>query len=147
MPAHVTVGEAARRARLTPKAIRLYEARGLLPAVARTPAGYRLYSDDDVTLLRFIGQARALGLPLAAIQRLVELRRNGTPPDEDVLAVLAGHLRHVDEAIDNLEDLRSTLAAVLAHAAAAVHGGGHARLCRILDGDRRPLDVERAPTP
>jgi MerR family regulatory protein len=40
----LTIGEAARRAGLTRKAVRLYEARGLLPPVERTESGYRLYS-------------------------------------------------------------------------------------------------------
>jgi len=133
MPAQLTVGEVARRARLTPKAVRLYEARGLLGPVARNRAGYRVYGEDDVALLRFIGQARAVGLPLTAIDRLVDLRRRGTPPDAEVLGVLTEHLDHIDATIDDLRDRRRAVAAVVAHATAAVDGGDHARLCRILD--------------
>ncbi len=38
----MTVGRAARRAGLTPKAVRLYESKGLLDPAPRTDAGYRL---------------------------------------------------------------------------------------------------------
>src|SRR5713226_6358051 len=74
-----TVGKAAQAAGLTPKAVRLYEARGLLPEAERTEAGYRTYTDDDITVLRFIGQAKTLGLSLAEIRdvdhTLTELRQ------------------------------------------------------------------------
>jgi DNA-binding transcriptional MerR regulator len=75
----LTIGEAARRAGLTPKAIRLYEARGLLPPVERTEAGYRLYSEHDLRALRFIRQARAIGLGLDEIHTIMALRRAGIP--------------------------------------------------------------------
>jgi hypothetical protein len=64
MPATIlTVGQAARRAGLTAKAVRLYEARGLLPPAERTSSGYRCYTEHDIRLLRFIRQARDLGQP------------------------------------------------------------------------------------
>jgi DNA-binding transcriptional MerR regulator len=129
----VTVGEAARRTQLTPKAVRLYEARGLLPPVARSAAGYRLYGDDDVRLLRFIAQARAVGLGLDAIRTLVELRRHGTPPGPDVLVVLDDRLRAVDRTLAELAEARGALAAVYDQAREAAHRDGGVRLCRILD--------------
>jgi DNA-binding transcriptional MerR regulator len=129
----VTVGEAARRAQLTPKAVRLYEARGLLPEVARSPAGYRLYSDDDVRLLRFIGQARAVGLGLDAIRTLVDLRRDGTPPSREVLIVLDDRLRAADRTLAELAEARGALAAVVEQAREAAHRDGGLRLCRVLD--------------
>ena len=62
-----TVGQAARATGLSPKAIRLYEAKALLPPAERTEAGYRLFSDEDLTTLRFIRQAKTLGLRLDEI--------------------------------------------------------------------------------
>ncbi|WP_409473638.1 MerR family DNA-binding transcriptional regulator [Streptomyces sp. HC307] len=41
----LTIGQAAKAAGVTRKAMRVYEARGLLPAAERTAAGYRLYTD------------------------------------------------------------------------------------------------------
>jgi MerR family transcriptional regulator, copper efflux regulator len=55
-----TVGDAARHANLTRKALRLYEARGLLANVARSQSGYQMYTEDDMRLPRFIAQTRAL---------------------------------------------------------------------------------------
>ena len=129
----VTVGDAARRAQLTRKAVRLYEAQGLLPEVARSAAGYRLYS-DDVRLLRFIAQARAVGLGLDAIRTLIDLRRDGTPPSREVLVVLDDRLRAVDRALAELAEARTALAALFEQAKDAAHRDGGLRLCRILDG-------------
>lgn len=130
----VTVGDAARRAQLTRKAVRLYEAQGLLPEVARSAAGYRLYTDDDVRLLRFIAQARAVGLGLDAIRTLIDLRRDGRPPSREVLVVLDDRLRAVDRALAELAEARSALAALFEQAKDAAHRDGGLRLCRILDG-------------
>jgi MerR-like DNA binding protein len=57
----LTIGQAAQAADLTRKALRVYEAKGLLPAAERTTAGYRLYDERDVELLTFIRRARTPG--------------------------------------------------------------------------------------
>ena len=146
MPRMFTVGQAARRAQLTPRAVRLYEARGLLPAAPRSDAGYRLYTDDDLRLLRFIGQARALGLGLKDIRALIALRQNGgQPPGPDVLAVIDAHIGDIDLAIANLQDLRSTLTSVFEQAKASVHRDGEAGLCRILDHAAAPTEPDQPP--
>ena len=79
-PATWTVGKAARAAGLSAKAVRLYEAKGLLPEAPRTESGYRTYTDDDITVLRFIRQAKTLGLSLGEIRDILDLRRGGTTP-------------------------------------------------------------------
>lgn len=40
------------------KALRLYEAAGILPPPLRTPAGYRVYRDETLGVLQFVTQAR-----------------------------------------------------------------------------------------
>jgi DNA-binding transcriptional MerR regulator len=42
------IGDLARRAGCTVKTVRFYEASGLLPRAARSPSGYRLYTELDV---------------------------------------------------------------------------------------------------
>jgi MerR family transcriptional regulator, copper efflux regulator len=56
--------------------LRFYESEGLLPA-QRTPAGYRVYGQDAVERLAFIGAAKHLGLPLDEIAGLLEVWRSG----------------------------------------------------------------------
>lgn len=65
------IGELTRLAGCTVKAVRFYEATGLLPRAARSPAGYRLYTEHDVKRLAFIQRAKLMGLPLGKIKDLV----------------------------------------------------------------------------
>ena len=63
------ISEVSRLTGASAKAIRLYEARGLLPPVPRLNR-YRDYSEQDVAWVQLIRQALALGITLAAISRL-----------------------------------------------------------------------------
>src|SRR5712691_5533921 len=74
------IGEVAARSGVSRKALRLYEARGILPRPHRTGSGYRVYPTDVLGLLAFVGQARRLGLTLAEIGHVVALRRAGAAP-------------------------------------------------------------------
>src|SRR6266481_1416646 len=65
------IGELARRAGCTVKAVRFYEASGLLPRAARSRSGYRLYTEHDVKRLAFIQRAKLMGLPLGKIKDFV----------------------------------------------------------------------------
>ena len=76
----MTVGAAAAATGVSAKAVRLWESKGLLPAAARTEAGYRLFTEDDLDVLRFIRQAKALGLTLPEIKDIIDLQRDGATP-------------------------------------------------------------------
>ena len=65
------IGEAASRSGTSRKALRLYEAAGILPAPRRTAAGYRVYGDIDLHRLELIREAKTLGLKLEAIRELI----------------------------------------------------------------------------
>lgn len=106
----LTIGQAAHAAGLTRKAMRVYEARGLLPAAERTTAGYRLYSQDDVELLTFIRRARTLGLHLDDIRDVLAIRNGGIPPCATVRDLLDERIAEIDTAVTELLALRRTLA-------------------------------------
>jgi MerR family transcriptional regulator, copper efflux regulator len=129
----VTIGEAATRAGLTPKAVRLYEARGLLPPVKRTEAGYRLYTEHDLRALRFIRQARTVGLGLEEIHTIMALRRAGIPPSEDVISLLQARFGGIERQIAEFQSLRHALAEVLDATISSARRGENPQLCRILD--------------
>lgn len=56
--------------------LRFYETQGLLPA-DRTPSGYRVYGDEAVARLEFIGAAKQLGLSLEEIGELLAVWESG----------------------------------------------------------------------
>jgi MerR family copper efflux transcriptional regulator len=128
-----TVGAAAKIVGVSAKAIRIWEAKGLLPLAARTEAGYRLFSDDDIAILRFILRARTLGLTLPEIKDVLDLHRQGTAPCEQVTVLLDQHIRDIDRAIDDLQALRASLAAALKAARSDRRRGRTATVCRIIE--------------
>lgn len=73
---HLTIGQAAQRSGVSAKMLRHYESLGLLPRVARTASGYRLYGEREVHTLRFIRRARDLGFSMAEITELLALWQN-----------------------------------------------------------------------
>jgi DNA-binding transcriptional MerR regulator len=99
---------------VTRKALRLYEAMGLLPPPARTDAGYRTYGPDVLPLLRFVTQARQLGFSLAEIRDIASIRRSGRPPCPHVQALVRQKITALDRTLRELGATRRTLRTMLA---------------------------------
>ena len=69
----LTIGEFARAARLTPKALRLYDQLGLLrPVRVDEASGYRYYSPDQFERARLVAWLRRIGMPLARIAEVCD---------------------------------------------------------------------------
>ncbi|RSS32154.1 MerR family transcriptional regulator [Streptomyces sp. WAC08241] len=66
------IGDAAAAAGTTPRALRLYEQRGLLPPPVRTPSGQREYGPDDVARVRVVRELLALGLTIEDVRACVD---------------------------------------------------------------------------
>lgn len=113
------IGELATRAGTTTATLRFYEEQGLLPEVARTPAGYRDYSADMVARLDFIGRGQAAGLTLAQVKQVLDIRDEGRAPCEHVRDLLDRRLADVNAQLRGLAALRDTLAELRDRAAAA----------------------------
>jgi DNA-binding transcriptional MerR regulator len=68
----ISIGEFARRSRLSLKALRLYDERGVLvPARVDQGSGYRYYGTAQLEEARLVVMLRQLQLPLAAIRELL----------------------------------------------------------------------------
>ena len=102
------IGEAAKAAGVTARAVRLYESKGLLPASGRSPSGYRLLTHEAVETLSFIRRARNLGLSLDAIAEISAIAENGAPC-ERTRALLAQRVAEIDAVIADLQRLRTTI--------------------------------------
>jgi MerR family copper efflux transcriptional regulator len=78
------IGDAAAAAGTTPRALRFYEANGLLPPPRRTRADQRVYGPREVARLRAIRELLSLGLTVADIRncadRLDLLEGDTLPP-------------------------------------------------------------------
>lgn len=104
------IGQAAATVGLSTKAVRFYEAQGLLPAAERAANGYRMYSEEAVARLDFIRRGRAAGLTVAQLRRILAVQRPGAPSCAHVRDVLAGQLTALDAQIAELTSLRAAVA-------------------------------------
>ncbi|MGW5263599.1 MerR family transcriptional regulator [Microbispora sp. NPDC004025] len=86
----LTIGTFARAARLSPKALRLYDELGLLrPAAVDGESGYRYYDPGQLEQARLIAWLRRLGMPLARIRQVCDL------PAPDAAEAVAAYWRQV----------------------------------------------------
>ena len=111
--------------------IRYYEGVDLLPAPARTAAGHRVYSGQDVKRLGFIMRARELGFSLEDIRGLLGLGDGALRSCAEVKARTEVHLVDVRTKIADLQRIE----AVLSRTAAQCTGEDRPD-CAVLDSLR-----------
>ncbi|MCD2195481.1 MerR family transcriptional regulator [Actinomycetospora endophytica] len=101
--AGMTVGQVAERFAVTVRTLHHYDEIGLLRPSRRTAAGYRLYTDADVTRLQHVIVYRRLGFALDEIAEVLD------DPDADV----ASHLRRQRDAVmSRLDELSGLVVAI-----------------------------------
>jgi DNA-binding transcriptional MerR regulator len=110
----LTVSALAKRVGVGPDTIRYYEKAGLLPAPERTASDYRAYDHWAVDRLRFIQGGQRLGLRLAEIRTLLEVRDTGQCPCEPAGQLLRKHISEIDAEMRRLRRLRTELVSMTA---------------------------------
>lgn len=109
VPRAFNIGTAARQAQVSARMVRHYEALGLLPAVTRTQAGYRQYTERDVHTLRFIKRARGLGFGMDEIAELLALWHDQQRPSASVKRIAQAHVDDLAKRIAELSEMQRTL--------------------------------------
>ena len=108
------IGEVAAQGGVSRKALRLYEAAGILPPPTRTAAGYRVYGKDTLTVLAFVIQARRLGFTLQEIKEIVAIKRSGQMPCSHVRQLVFRKVTDLDRTVRDLTAMRNALRGLLA---------------------------------
>ena len=124
----MNIGEAAAAAGVSAKMIRHYEQIGLLPEADRSEAGYRLYGERDVSVLRFVRQSRHLGFSVAQIAELIGLWSDSRRTSREVKAVAQRHLVDLEEKRREIEQMMDGLSVLVE----ACHGNDQPH-CAILE--------------
>lgn len=105
-----TVGQLGKRVGLSRSALLYYDQIGLLSPSARSPSGYRLYSEADLRRMERIMTYRDAGLSLDVIATLLQADDASAP------VVLESHLQKVNEEIARLRQQQRVIASLLGDA-------------------------------
>ena len=105
----MNIGEAARSSGVSAKTIRYYETAGLIVTAERTGGGYRVYTQADVHVLRFIKRARDLGFSIGRIRRLLDLWRDKSRASRDVKRLALDHITDIAAEIAAMSAVRDTV--------------------------------------
>ena len=108
------IGEAARRAGVSPDLIRYYERIGVLPRAPRTAGGFRYYSDDAVARLVFVRNAIRFGFTSTELAGFLKARDSGRPPCQSVRAAGQRLLSEMDAHLAEMQKARAAMADTLA---------------------------------
>jgi MerR family transcriptional regulator, copper efflux regulator len=105
----MNIGQASGASGVSAKMIRYYEEIGLIRPSARTANNYRVYSDGDVHVLRFIKRARSLGFSLEETERLLALWQDRERESAAVKAVATCHIEDLERRIGEMQAMVKTL--------------------------------------
>jgi DNA-binding transcriptional MerR regulator len=88
------ISELATASGVPTSTLRYYERIGLVRPRARSASGYRLYDDDSVERLAFIGRAKRLGMSLDDVATLIEAWFSGEcePLQDQLRAFVSGRI-------------------------------------------------------
>ncbi|MEU1203871.1 MerR family transcriptional regulator [Nocardia sp. NPDC005825] len=98
------IGELARLAEVSPKAIRRYESLGLV-APTRHANGYREYDDDTIRLVREIRSLNRLGIPVEETRPFLDCLVAGSEHGDDCPESLAEYHRAIDDLTTQIDIL------------------------------------------
>lgn len=116
--ATLQVGDLAKAAGKTVRAIHHYEELGLLKPDARSKGRFRLYDEGAVARVRWIGKLCDLGMSLPEIQKVLEVWETAHAPAEGmagVRSVYRGRLDAIRTQIERLQELEQELEASIAY--------------------------------
>lgn len=106
-------GQFARLLGVSTDLLRHYERIGVLPLPVRGSNGYRLYSARSVDRVRAVRRSLTLGFSLTELSGIFSVRERGGVPCRSVRALAEEKLRRVEQAIQELRELRGQLRQVL----------------------------------
>lgn len=123
------IGELAQRAGVRVDTVRYYERQGLLPPPVRQASGYRSYASSDLSRLRFVRRAKALGFTLQEIRELLALSGRRENDMGGLKAAATEKLVDVEAKLTELKRIRDGLETLVA----SCPGHGALEECPILN--------------
>ena len=103
------IGEVVATLEISADTLRYYEKIKLVPKVHRNAAGVRLYSNKDLSRLRFIKRAQKMGFSLDEISQLLKFRENPQKAKPKVRELAHHKLEDIQHHLEELTTLRDEL--------------------------------------
>ncbi len=110
----MNISALAKAAGISTDTLRYYEKQGLIAAAPRQANGYRSYTEADLTLLRFIRGAQALGFSLSEIRAILPVLAAGKLGRPEIEQRLQQKMAQIDLHMGQLQTLKAELAATYA---------------------------------
>jgi MerR family transcriptional regulator, mercuric resistance operon regulatory protein len=109
-----SIGALAARSGVKVETIRYYETVGIMPRPARSAAGYRRYTHDDLQRLTFIRRGRQLAFSLEALRDLLRLIDGHSHTCAEGRTLALAHLADIRGKLADLKRLEGAVADIAA---------------------------------
>lgn len=103
---YYTIGEMAEKMHVAPSTLRYYDKEGLLPNVARSSGGRRMFQDSDLEWLSVLTCLKETGMPIREIKRFLDLGAQG---DEAIAPRLELIQQQRQSVLDQIDQLKQAL--------------------------------------
>ena len=124
----MNIGKAASLSGLSIKTVRYYSDIGIIEPDIHSDTGYRIFSNNDVAKLQFIGKARKFNFGIEECRELLALYENKDRSSKNVKKLTLEKIAEIDIKLSELKGLREQLGKL----ALACEGNERSQ-CPILD--------------
>ena len=105
----MTIGKLAKEAGVGVETVRFYERKGLIRKPAKRETGFRTYSQEEVTRIRFIRRAQELGFTLREVKELADLQSKRKMTGGQVQKKADQKISEIQQKISDLKKMEKSL--------------------------------------
>ena len=98
-----SIKQVSERTGLSAYTLRYYDREGLLPPIARSAGHMRRFTDADLEWLDLMNCLKRSGMSLQQIKAFMQLRQKGACTQQQRLALLREHRKHILEQMEAFE--------------------------------------------
>ncbi|MFN8673818.1 MAG: MerR family transcriptional regulator [Candidatus Sericytochromatia bacterium] len=118
---------------LNPKTIRFYEDEGIIPKAKRNKSNYRVYTTHDVNRIAFVKKARALGISIEDIKKIIAIREGGELPCCTVISILERNEKELEEKIQEMQNFKDKISHVIKNFKENIKVGKNGEICGLIE--------------
>ncbi len=103
------IGEVTKKLKISADTLRYYEKIKLLPPISRNVSGLRMYSDKDISRMKFIKKAQRMKFSLDEISKLLKFRESPQTAKPDIRLLATDKLSEIEQHLRELQSLKNEL--------------------------------------